>query len=203
MDASHSVEGLNHAGTRDALSSDLRSEQLEQLLDRCARRDEQALPDLYRLVSAQLFGMLLRILKRRALAEEALQDVMVRVWQNAGQYESYRGRAMPWLISIARYRAIDLLRTQRAHKSLDEAPKESLVDRSSEEFSDTTISQRVHAALARCLGRLPKDQRRCIVLAYVNGYSHGEIADFVGSPVATVRSWMHRGLSGLRRCLDS
>src|SRR5438477_279220 len=86
-------------------SNEPETDRVEALLSRCALRDERALGELYDLVSSQLFGVLLRILKRRALAEEALQDVMVRVWQRADQYVAYRGRAMAWLSSIARYRA--------------------------------------------------------------------------------------------------
>lgn len=183
-------------------AADLRSDDVEALLSRCALRDERALAELYRLVSARLFGMLLRILKSRALAEEALQDVMVRVWQRADQYAAYRGRAMTWLISIARYRAIDLLRAQHVQVTLDEAPDEALMDASAE-FADTTTSQRLRHALDDCLNRLTADQRRCLTLAYVEGFSQDQIASAIHSPLGTVKSWMRRGLASLKRCMDS
>lgn len=176
-------------------------DRIEQLLSRCALRDERALSELYELVSSQLFGILLRILKRRALAEEALQDVMVRVWQRADQYVAYRGRAMTWLSSIARYRAIDLLRAQRTHTSIDDAPAEALAN--DDDFADATLSQRLRNALGDCLGRLNREQQRCIALAYVNGYSQDQIATAIGSPLGTVKSWMRRGLASLKRCLES
>src|SRR5215471_18311180 len=88
-------------------------EQLQALLDRCAAADSSALERLYELVSPVLFACLTRILRRRALAEEALQDVFVSIWQRAGQFQSARGRPMAWMVSIARYRAIDLLRHER------------------------------------------------------------------------------------------
>jgi RNA polymerase sigma-70 factor, ECF subfamily len=178
------------------------SDRVEELLGRCALRDERALGELYALVSSQLFGILLRILKQRALAEEALQDVMVRVWQRAEQYVSYKGRAMAWLSSIARYRAIDLLRAQRVHTSIDDAPQEALAD-SSSDFADSTTSQRMRNALGDCLGRLNVEQQRCISLAYVDGYSQDQIATAIGSPLGTVKSWMRRGLASLKRCLES
>jgi RNA polymerase sigma-70 factor (ECF subfamily) len=177
-------------------------DRIEVLLGRCALRDERALGELYGLVSSQLFGVLLRILKQRALAEEALQDVMVRVWQRAEQYVSYRGRAMAWLSSIARYRAIDLLRAQRVHTSIDDAPQEALADTSSD-FAEATTSQRLRNALGDCLGRLNVEQQRCISLAYVDGYSQDQIATAIGSPLGTVKSWMRRGLASLKRCLES
>jgi len=179
------------------------ADRVELLLSRCALRDERALAELYDLVASQLFGVLLRILKRRALAEEALQDVMVRVWQRADQYVAYRGRAMAWLSSIARYRAIDLLRAQRTHTSIDDAPAEALADTSSEDFSDTTTPQRLRNALGDCLGRLNQEQQRCISLAYVDGYSQDQIAIAIGSPLGTVKSWLRRGLASLKRCLES
>jgi RNA polymerase sigma-70 factor, ECF subfamily len=203
MAANHGGQTATAAGAMDAHSSDAQSDRIEQLVRGCAERNEQALADLYQLVSEHLFGMLLRILKRRALAEEALQDVMVRVWQRADRYAAYRGRAMPWLISIARNRAIDLLRTEREHASIEEAPRELLADSANREISDTTIPLRFHAALAECMERLSPEQRRCIALAYLDGYSRNEIAETVGSPAATVRSWIRRGVASLRRCLEA
>src|ERR1700676_2595074 len=96
-----------------AQSADL-DQQLQSLLDRCAAADATALERLYELASPLLFACLIRILRRRALAEEALQDVFVSIWQRAGQFQSSRGRPMAWMMSIARYRAIDLLRHERS-----------------------------------------------------------------------------------------
>jgi len=182
------------------LSADL---ELEQLLGRCALREERALAELYNLVGATLLGIMMRILRSRALAEEALQDVMVRVWQHADRYVAYKGRAMPWLISIARYRAIDVLRAQRSQVTLDDAPAEALMDVAAEELPDTTTSQRMRRALEDCLKRLTPDQRKCLSLAYIEGYSQDEIATAINSPLGTVKSWVRRGLSSLKRCMDS
>src|ERR1700689_4582236 len=88
-------------------------EQLQSLLGRCAAADAAALQRLYALVSPILFASVTRILRRRALAEEALQDVFISIWQQAGQFTAVRGRPMAWMMSIARYRAIDLLRRER------------------------------------------------------------------------------------------
>lgn len=184
-------------------TAETRPEVIEALLARCARRDEQAIADLYALVSPQLFGLLLRMLRSSALAEEALQDVMVRVWQRADQFVAYRGRAMTWLMSIARYRAIDLLRTQRQQIALDDAPDEALVDTNVTDFSESVSSQRSQRALDDCLSRLTTNQRKCIALAYVDGYSQDQIARAIESPLGTVKSWMRRGLSSLKRCLES
>lgn len=197
------VRPVTYPASADPHAAGSQPDDIEELLGRCARHDERALADLYTLVSAQLFGMLLRMLRSQALAEEALQDVMVRVWQRADQYVAYRGRAMTWLTSIARYRAIDLLRAQHRQVTLDEAPAEALIDLSAAEFADTTTSQRLRRALDDCLSRLTPDQRRCIALAYVEGYSQDQIANAIDSPLGTVKSWMRRALSSLKRCLES
>lgn len=178
-------------------------EAVELLVVRCAQRDERALEELYSLVAAQLFGLLVRMLRSSALAEEALQDVMVRVWQRADQFVAYRGRAMTWMMSIARYRAIDMLRAQRREVALDDAPDDALVDRDSAEFADTVTSLRSDRALNDCLNQLTDDQRKCIALAYVEGYSQDQIATAIESPLGTVKSWMRRGLNSLKRCLES
>ena len=174
---------------------------VESLLGRCALRDQQALAELYEAVSARVLGLLLRMLRNRAVAEEALQDVMVRVWQRSDQYAAYRGRALTWILSIARYRAIDLLRAQRMQVPLDEVPEEALADPAAEEFSQAVSSQRSRRALDDCMQRLTPEQQRCLSLAYVDGYSQDEIATAIESPLGTVKSWVRRGLESLRGCL--
>jgi RNA polymerase sigma-70 factor (ECF subfamily) len=179
------------------------AERIEMLLGRCAKRDERALQELYQLISGQLLGVLMRILRRRAVAEEALQDVMVKIWERADQYVAYRGRAMAWITAIARYRAIDLLRRQQAASPIDDAPAEALVDITAADFVDSTTSARMRKALNDCFSKLTAEQRRCLELAYVDGYSQDQIAGEIDSPLGTVKSWIRRGLASLKRCLDS
>ncbi|MBB6095326.1 RNA polymerase sigma-70 factor (ECF subfamily) [Povalibacter uvarum] len=177
--------------------------EVEALLGRCALHDQRALAELYEAVSARVLGLLLRMLRNRAVAEEALQDVMVRVWQRSDQYAAYRGRALTWILSIARYRAIDLLRAQRLQVTLDEVPEEALADPDAEEFSQAVSSQRSRRALDDCMQRLTPEQQRCLSLAYVDGYSQDEIATAIESPLGTVKSWVRRGLASLKRCMDA
>jgi RNA polymerase sigma-70 factor (ECF subfamily) len=201
MNEAHSLSEVTPTDAHATLLA--AGDDVEALLGRCALRDEKALADLYRLVSARLLGVLLRMLKNRSLAEEALQDVMVRIWQRADQFVAYRGRALAWIMSIARYRAIDLLRTQRSQIALDDAPEEALEDPTASEFVEITSSQLSRRALDDCLRRLTPEQQRCLSLAYVDGYSQDEIATTISSPLGTVKSWVRRGLSSLKRCLDS
>lgn len=170
--------------------------ELEALLARCARQEARALEQLYTQVAPLLLAVLIRILRSRDLAEDALQDVFVRVWRQASQYQAQRGRALAWLVSIARYRAIDMQRAQKQWVALD-AVEEPAAPAARPE---STLTQR---ALERCMELLSGEQRQCLVLAYQQGLTHDGIAAAIGHPLGTVKSWVRRALLSLRRCLES
>src|SRR5262249_26977208 len=177
-------------------------EQLLALLARCAAADASALERLYELAAPFLFACLTRILRRRALAEEALQDVFVSIWQRAGQFSAARGRPMAWMISIARYRAIDLLRHERSAPVLvAELPERTASGEDARE--DSTPWLPAAGLLERCLALLTHQQRNCLELAFVGGNSHEDISRLTGNPLGTVKSWIRRGLQSLRQCLES
>jgi RNA polymerase sigma-70 factor (ECF subfamily) len=177
--------------------------ELEHLLARCADKDPAALESLYQRVSAQLLAVVMHILRRRDLAEDTLQEVFLRIWQQAGQYDALRGRPLAWMISIARYRAIDLLRGQKRVVALveDELPEDIMAaDAASAATLESTRTQR---ALEDCLQALSAPQQRCLTLAYQEGLSHEAVAASLKQPLGTVKSWIRRGLQSLRRCLES
>jgi RNA polymerase sigma-70 factor (ECF subfamily) len=180
------------------MNDDPREATARALLQRCAERDARALEQLYALVAPLLFGLLTRMLRRRALAEEALQDVFIAIWQRAAQYQAGRGAALAWMIGIARYRAIDLLRHERAAPVLmPELPESAVASDADEEPPAPT------ALLEQCLGRLSDDQQQCLQFAFINGRSHQEISQLTGNPLGTVKSWIRRALFTLRACLES
>jgi RNA polymerase sigma-70 factor, ECF subfamily len=186
--------------SRPAQSAEL-DEQLQALLDRCAAADSSALQRLYELASPFLFACLTRILRRPALAEEALQDVFVSIWQRAGQFSASRGRPMAWMMSIARYRAIDLLRHERSAPVLvPDLPERA---EAAELRDESSAWMPAGALLERCLGLLNDQQRSCLELAFLGGNSHEAISRLLGSPLGTVKSWIRRGLQSLRQCLES
>jgi RNA polymerase sigma-70 factor, ECF subfamily len=175
---------------------------LSELLLRCAQSDAAALERLYTLVSPTLFACLVRMLRRRPLAEEALQDVFVTVWQRARQFRPERGRAMAWLIAIARYRAIDLLRHERfAAVPVADLPQGAPADEEAGDGEAATLAG--VGLLERCLERLTREQRHCLELAFVGGNSHADVARLVGSPLGTVKSWIRRALQSLKTCLEA
>lgn len=177
---------------------------LANLVARCALGDRVAFADLYQATSAKLFGVLLRIVKNEEMAEDALQDVFIKVWHKAGDYHAGKGTVMTWLISIARYRAIDMLRRARAGVqtvSDDEQPVEA---RAANDSDPLQLNCRVaeDARLAACLDELDSQRRACLVLAYCEGYTHDELSQRIGSPLGTIKSWIRRGLQSLKACLE-
>jgi RNA polymerase sigma-70 factor, ECF subfamily len=178
---------------RDALAP------LEQLLRRTARRDRAAFAALYTQTAAKLFGIALRIMRQRDLAEEVLQESFVAVWQRAEDYDPARGSAMGWLVTIVRHCAIDQLRRSNARPESRSAPEEALLALVSPDSADSRAELR---ALQRCLGELDEAPRHAVLLAYCYGLSRDELAARLAVPVGTVKSWLRRSLERLKRCLE-
>jgi RNA polymerase sigma-70 factor (ECF subfamily) len=179
--------------------------EVASLLAACARQDRQAFQRLYERTAPQLLACLIRVLRNRALAEDALQDVFVQVWVRAGQYVTARGSAWAWLIAIARYRAIDVRRREGrtpAGSSAD-IDIEQIPGEDEPQDALAALGQRATQALQHCLEALQPRQRECIVLAYQGGLTHTEVAGEIGEPLGSVKSWIRRGLSALKRCLES
>lgn len=180
------------------------SDEVARLIAGCARRDRTSFQRLYETTAPQLLGCLVRILRNRALAEDALQDVFVQVWNRASQFEPDRGSAWGWLIATARYRAIDLRRREGriptgTSTTLDDIP----ADDESVDPSAFGLGERATRMLSQCMGALQPRQRDCIVLAFQGGLSHAEVATEIGEPLGSVKSWIRRGLAALKRCLES
>ena len=177
--------------------------ELDELLGRCARRDAAALQVLYARTAPQLLAILVRMLGTRAAAEDALQDAFVRIWQQAGQFERIKGRAMAWMVAIARNRAIDLQRAAHPTLLLDAAELAGAEQLRVEGAADTAEFAATHAALRRCLELLGASQRLCLLLAYQRGLTQERIAFSIGQPLGTVKSLVRRGLQSLRACMES
>jgi RNA polymerase sigma-70 factor (ECF subfamily) len=171
--------------------------ELAQLLQRCAARDSGAFRVLYDKTSPILFARLLRMLRRRSVAEEALQEVYVRIWQRAAQYQAGRGRALAWMVTIARYCAIDLMRRERMTLVGDDALAEVADESPGEPPLDKPNN------FDECIGQLPEHTRNCLTLAFVEGRSHDEIARMTSNPLGSVKSWIRRGLMSLKSCLST
>lgn len=175
---------------------------LENLLARCALRDREAFAALYDATSAKLFSVIQRMLGQEALAEETLQEVYLKIWERAGDYHSGRGQPMTWLISMARYRAIDVLRAQQRRVPAGSHEAVEMLEEASS-GPQVLASQAGEAmVLDECLEQLAEQRRQCLQLAYCEGYTHEELSQKLGSPVGTIKSWIRRSLLAVRDCLE-
>jgi RNA polymerase sigma-70 factor, ECF subfamily len=170
------------------------------LIEAVGRGSQVALKRLYELESRRLYGIALRIVRRPEIAADVLQEAFVQIWQNAPAFSAERGAGAAWLTGIVRFRALDAVRTLgREILSDDPALGDEALEPEVIERMDASAEA---GALRRCLKLLDPEQQRCIVLAFVEGLSHSEIAGRIKAPLGSVKSWIRRGLLALRRCLE-
>jgi RNA polymerase sigma-70 factor (ECF subfamily) len=180
---------------------DTREQPDNELLHAVARGDESALASLYDRYASILLGLLMRILHSRGEAEDVLQEVFLQVWRRAADFDESRGRAFTWLVTLARSRAIDRLRSLDARSR---AATASVAEPSAEEVSDAsadTFRAEQREIVRRALAELSEDQRQTLILAYEEGLTQTEIAARLKQPLGTVKTRTRAGLSKLRELL--
>jgi len=175
---------------------------LADLLGRIAARDAAAFAALYKGTSAKLYGVVARILTQGDAAADALQEVYVRIWEKAGEFDPAKGSPLAWMATIARNRALDEVRRVRPG-SLEDLPEsfEPVAD----DIDPLAARERSEglAALLDCLRALDEEKREAVLLAYYHGLSREALARRFGRPVPTIKTWLHRSLAQLRDCLAS
>ena len=171
----------------------LSQEEERSLLERLLARDERALGELYDLLAPWVLGLATRIVGDEDDAEEVLGAVFEQVWSRIHLHDPRRGPLVPWVLSIARNRSVDLLRRRRRWSRKAQhverewlAVADEVVDRSDAEAA--VPGWPVHRAVHQALAELPPEQRRVVVLAYFDGLSHAEIARRTGDPLGTVKT---------------
>ena len=172
-----------------------------ELLHAIARGDEQALASLYDRYRVILFSLVLRILHSRDDAEDVLQELFLQVWKRASDFDEARGRPFTWLVTLARSRAIDRLRSLA---SRERAVTESARIIGPDEWVDAVddaIRSEESAVVRRALAELPEEQRRALLLAYFEGLTQTEIAARLGAPLGTIKTRMRSGMIKLRELL--
>lgn len=171
------------------------------LLSATAQGDRVAFADLYRQTAGKLYAISLQMLRRRDLAEEAVQEAFVRIWHNAGDYQQEKGTVLTWMSSIVRYRALDMLRATKRRRETGDKELEEALD---EQTPETELyEQRDRVRIDRCMDRLDEAQRQAIEMAYFRGLTHMEVCDQMETPLGTIKTWIRRGLERLKRCLES
>jgi RNA polymerase sigma-70 factor (ECF subfamily) len=168
------------------------------LLARVQRRDPRALAELYDRYGRLVFGLILRMVQDRGIAEDLVQETFLRVWNRADGFDAVHGSPGPWLLAVARNRAIDHLRYRQrrpeSHFDLQETEHPAL-------FADAAADpQRLDLVkqVKRAMERLTEQQRQAIELAYFEGLSQSEIAARLSQPLGTVKTWMRRALQLMR-----
>ena len=158
---------------------------LAAIIERIAAGDRAALKLLYDRYGARLLGIAHRILRDGALAEDALQEAFAKIWRNAGRFDRARGSALGWTVIIVRRAAFDLRPRAPAAAPVDVACEPPETDM-------------LHPGLARALAALPETHRKALVLMYIHGLTHAELAAAMGAPLGTVKSWVRRGAATLK-----
>ena len=172
-------------------------------LGRIPDGDRAALQTVYRLTSAKLFGVCLRILGEHGEAEDVLQEVYVTVWRKAADFDASRASPMSWLIAIARNRSIDRLRASRASRNMD------AIDPATSDIPDTAVradvaleSAQEHAKLHGCLEGLAAHERDALRGAFFDGSTYEDLAVRMRVPLGTMKSWIRRAMFKLKACLE-
>ena len=188
------------------MTSTSASEHLAEQLKRTATGDRAAFRRVYDLTSAHLLGLAMRMLGRRQVAEDVLQDAFVSIWKNAASFDPKLAQPMTWLITIVRNRCLDILRSEgrRGENSLeadaDDEVTQDVPDTAAgplQLLTQATNSMRIRG----CMEVLDARHRQSLALAYYQGLSHSEIAAHMASPLGSVKSWIRKGLLQLKECL--
>jgi RNA polymerase sigma-70 factor, ECF subfamily len=177
----------------------VKEDRIAGLLQQVAVADRSAFRVLYHETSDAVFGVLMRMLRNRASAEDGLQEVFARIWQRADSFQPTRGSGMTWMITIARNYAIDQ-RRQRRFVASDDIEVDQLIDpRWSPD--DQLTAQGTVDRIVFCLGQLEPRHADCIRGAYLDGASYADLAARHVVPVNTMRTWLRRSLQKLRACV--
>jgi RNA polymerase sigma factor (sigma-70 family) len=188
-----------------------RSHELSQLLARAGLGDRAAFATLYDKTRSHLFAVVLRINRDRGQAEDVLQEVYVNVWRSASSFDAAQSQPLTWLTRIARNRAIDSLRRAQTQPQFEnrfsgEEEDNDVYDDKADDAPGPLdlLSQASDArALTDCMQDLSAPQRQSVAMAFYDGLSHAEVAEKMGQPLGTVKSWVRRALTSLKGCLES
>ncbi|QYX58158.1 sigma-70 family RNA polymerase sigma factor [Roseovarius sp. SCSIO 43702] len=175
--------------------------EIEALLARAALGERAAFSELYARTSAKLFGVILRVLKDRAAAEDALQESYVKIWRNAARYRANGLSPMTWLITVARNTAIDRVRRGKTQPGGDVSVEDAALADPAPTPEAAALKSDEQAQLLTCFEELEPDRAQAVRRAYLEGESYADLATRFGVPINTMRTWLRRSLLKLRECL--
>ena len=188
----------------DSSRSDAASFDCEAALTACARGEREALHRIYQHESRRLLGVALRIVRDRALAEDVLHDAFMNLWTKAASFDATRGSGRGWIHPLVRNQALSVVRTNGREVSADEEAIVAIEAAAVANAAPMAEAFEISADIGRldeCLHRLDIAKRNSIMLAYLDGCSHSEIAQRLNAPLGSVKAWIKRGLLSLRQCM--
>ncbi|MBI1349718.1 MAG: sigma-70 family RNA polymerase sigma factor [Actinomycetales bacterium] len=174
---------------------------LTHLLARASRGDEAAFAELYDQTSARVYGLVRRVVRDPAQAEEVTQETYLTIWRESARYDASRGSVIGWILTIAHRRAVDRVRAVESARErdtrfavLDGGPAFDVVEEAATASLDS-------ARVRRALSTLTDLQREAVTLAYYGGYTYKEVAELLDVPLGTIKTRMRDGLIRLRDTL--
>ena len=170
----------------------------DELLPRVAQGDQTAFAELYDQTAPRVLGLVKRLLKDHAQSEEVTQEVFLEIWQNATRFDSTRGSAASWMLTMAHRRAVDRIRASQAGRDRDLKIGVRDLETDFDSVSESVEIRLEHERVSRALSRLTEFQRQAVQLAYYGGFSHSEMAEKLGVPIGTVKTRLRDGMIRLR-----
>jgi RNA polymerase sigma-70 factor (ECF subfamily) len=168
------------------------------LLPRVAQGDQAAFAELYDQTAPRVLGLIKRLLKDHAQSEEVTQEVFLEIWQNATRFDSARGSAASWMLTMAHRRAVDRIRASQAGRDRDLKIGVRDLETDYDSVTESVEIRIEHERVERALGRLTELQRQAVKLAYYGGLSHSEVAKLLDVPIGTVKTRLRDGMIRLR-----
>ncbi|THA34814.1 sigma-70 family RNA polymerase sigma factor [Streptomyces sp. A1277] len=174
---------------------------LQELMGRVARGDQDAFAQVYDTVSAPVLGLVRGVLRDPAQSEEVAQEVLVEVWRTASRFQAARGSAMNWVLTLAHHRAVDRVRSAQAAAAREH--KAALLDRTPafDDVTEQVESRLEREQVRRCMRTLSELQRESVTLAYYRGLTYREVAELLAVPLGTIKTRLRDGLIRMRDCL--
>ena len=169
----------------------------EALIESLLLRKQQGAEALYSMYSASLMGIISRVITEKEIAEDVLQETLVKIWNSIAQYNATKGRLFTWMVNVARNMAIDKVRSKDFRNHSKNQDLDNLVN-AYDEQSNTTYKPE-HLGLKDLVGNLKPDQRKIVDLVYFKGYTHVEVSDELEIPLGTVKTRLRMGIIELRK----
>lgn len=176
---------------------------LDALLRGVADRDTGAFGALYDRTRAQVFGLVVRVLRDPGYSEETTQEIYLQIWRSAQSYDPTAGSPMAWIMTLAHRRAIDRVRSEQSASDRESRYGAANVERASDEAAESAILNDERRQVTECLQTLTETQRQCLHLAYYEGLTYHQVSERLAANLATIKSRMRDAIRGLRRCLGN